>query len=1644
MKTQNMIFLLVLFLALFSYISSDANTAQVIVHEDSEFAKTYALEDGSVFVISSDRGVQKSTITLLDEKGNIIFANTPLSSISFSGNAQVVQLPSANRTQSKAFVFHHNKQDLSGQSPNEYLSEINERIASGSKKVRASIFQQRSLVALKSGKIFMAGIDPPTTFGAKGNITLHIYDPISKTLGNGISFDDATSKYISCFELTKDNVYCVYVSFENVFVSKLRIRHIKINDMTLSCANNENKQVIKAFYTEYNFVKAIKFNEKEAIVLFQTGNKKTTPKYGNSGKDLYYYHLEIDGDSIHVKRYEYLYSGCLFREDAEDYNADIAVLSKERVYVTCETDSGRLRGFVVYPDKVDWEEFNFNTFDAAYLRNPSFVKFDKTLGIFYTYVGNNQNSKVAYQLMNYPDCKDFRSEPILLPKHLFKELDFSGKVFMINAYPADRQKEKISVQLEDFGNINITNLKGTENIEANKDYDSSLIVKVSSGDREGLYSLLYTATRMDSLDGKITGRTCKININTPKCLPQCYSCTETGNDISHKCLIQCADGPYYKDDDPQKATTDYGTTFNCPRCDIACSSCYGKFLFNPNTTNCKKCDYGKGYYHYIDDLRTCISEETQDKWEEYFGFAIYLDKNNNSTDKSTWRWKKCHENCKKCHGPGTNDDNQCDVCIKDFYFYCNQTKGNGIPGSCHNDCVDNGFTLKESEGMLKCCPCAVDKCKVCHSDPYCDNCFPPFFRNPDNLSCVPECGYCLAEDRQRWRCVNCKDEGKYNLNKTCVDESNLAITPYYPDPYFEGKKHHVIDQTCNLVMGCKEGCFKCNEWYTDKCTECWNGFYKEDFYRVSPQLATFKCFTEEECEGITPYRFNSDRFDYGVPKRLNNEGLVCYNCRLRLGDDSFRQVENNFTCGPRAKRTYICNKHYNKLCQCYTRCASCDDWGNSCFHNCTSCRDSSTYGLVPYVTPNGKYGNCVRYTHKCKELPYYHDYDLADQLGIDEDNCGQDCDVCLTNGTCTENFPYYVIATRECVELCPINDILSQTCQLGHPNAGFILLRNPFDLQNVFNPINQNINIQQYISNTFFQTFAQYYNLTLNSEQNNIINQVGTGTVFNLPNSQIIIGNNISLELTSVKLELEKLKNLANQVFSSVPEKTETQTSAIDLSECQTILKEKYGLPSEEDIMIIKGDTLKQLGAEYFGTQVDYQLFSYSLGAFLPLNDCKEKKVPVNVTNPFNIDNLNSLFLSKTKAAIADGYDIFDSKSLFYHDICTPFTNENGNDVLLDDRQADYFNNIKLCENGCSFVSYNVTTNYYTCNCPIKDSINQQSEESEEYSQKLPESFYKKHKFSNIEVFKCSSQVFSAKGQKKNFGSYVLIVCILSLIGSVVFYFIKGTSILHKTFENLAENPIPANPPKEKEKENSSGRSIGKKPGGYKDCVLNEEQLNNATFNIAKKHDDRGYLRMYWSLLKLKQMFIFTFYTSTDYNVRIAKIALFILFFAFYFAFTALFFNDSIMREIYIYKGNTNAAVHIPNIILSSICCIIMSFIVRFVTLSERDISKINEEKNAENKKKLCKKTEKLLKIKLIIMFAISFILLGICWYYVSAFCAVFKNSQGHYFINTFVAFLVCNLWPCVTSLIPPIFRRQGLKNDSPCMYKASQIIAYF
>ena len=207
------------------------------------------------------------------------------------------------------------------------------------------------------------------------------------------------------------------------FVSKLKLKHLEINPTSNSIVP-KGEQVIKTFYTVFNYLKAIAFNEEESIIVFRVGNGELNPKNGNSGKELFYYQLQLSEEEALVSavRYDKLDTYCTFRDD-EDDSIDVAVLSDKRIYIACEADEGKLRGYIIYPGKTNIDGFYFNKFDAKEIRNPVFAKFGKSLGIFYTYITEANNYKVNFHIMNYPECDDYYQNKIyLLPKHNTKEL----------------------------------------------------------------------------------------------------------------------------------------------------------------------------------------------------------------------------------------------------------------------------------------------------------------------------------------------------------------------------------------------------------------------------------------------------------------------------------------------------------------------------------------------------------------------------------------------------------------------------------------------------------------------------------------------------------------------------------------------------------------------------------------------------------------------------------------------------------------------------------------------------------------------------------------------------------------------------------------------------------------------------------------------------------------------------------------------------------------------------------------------------------------------------------------------------------------------------------------------------------------------
>ena len=126
----------------------------------------------------------------------------------------------------------------------------------------------------------------------------------------------------------------------------------------------------------------------------------------------------------------------------------------------------------------------------------------------------------------------------------------------------------------------------------------------------------------------------------------------------------------------------------------------------------------------------------------------------------------------------------------------------------------------------------------------------------------------------------------------------------------------------------------------------------------------------------------------------------------------------------------------------------------------------------------------------------------------------------------------------------------------------------------------------------------------------------------------------------------------------------------------------------------------------------------------------------------------------------------------------------------------------------------------------------------------------------------------------------------------------------------------------------------------------------------------------------------------------------------------------------------------------SSLICSAFNIIVTSLSLSEKNILSLKT--TNKNRKKQISLVLKCLKIKFFFFFLLKFLFLIVFWYYISCFCAVYRNTQIHLIKDTLISFGISMLYPFGLCLFPGIFRIPSLranKSDKKCLYKFSKIL---
>ena len=224
--------------------------------------------------------------------------------------------------------------------------------------------------------------------------------------------------------------------------------------------------------------------------------------------------------------------------------------------------------------------------------------------------------------------------------------------------------------------------------------------------------------------------------------------------------------------------------------------------------------------------------------------------------------------------------------------------------------------------------------------------------------------------------------------------------------------------------------------------------------------------------------------------------------------------------------------------------------------------------------------------------------------------------------------------------------------------------------------------------------------------------------------------------------------------------------------------------------------------------------------------------------------------------------------------------------------------------------------------------------------------------------------------------------------------------------------------------------------------------MNLLEYYEAIQLDKRQFHEIYWSILRREHIILFTFFSWNDFNIIYVKLAKFIFLICQDFAMNVVFFSDDSMHKIYVTYGKYDFIQQIPQIIYSSTISQLIEVFLCYLSLTDKHYYQIKALKNQNMNNNIVYKILRCVKLKFLGFFTFTFILFSFYWYFISAFCAVYLNTQIIFIKDSAMSFLTGLLYPFVLYLFPVILRtislKDSIKKRFKCIYKISDIIPIF
>ena len=225
---------------------------------------------------------------------------------------------------------------------------------------------------------------------------------------------------------------------------------------------------------------------------------------------------------------------------------------------------------------------------------------------------------------------------------------------------------------------------------------------------------------------------------------------------------------------------------------------------------------------------------------------------------------------------------------------------------------------------------------------------------------------------------------------------------------------------------------------------------------------------------------------------------------------------------------------------------------------------------------------------------------------------------------------------------------------------------------------------------------------------------------------------------------------------------------------------------------------------------------------------------------------------------------------------------------------------------------------------------------------------------------------------------------------------------------------------------------------------MTDEEFNDLEFDEACIIDRRNFFQFYWGYLQEEELILNTFIKKSFLELKSIRIIIFITGIAVDFALNALFYTDSLITTKYKNGGALDFIISFPKTLYSYIIGFIVGFLSKSLANEKKDVtSLIQNEKNKVEFNIMARTILRKLQRKLVLYFIINFMIILFFWYYTTAFCAVYSQTQMEWLKDGLTSFGISLGLPFVICLVFATMRSLALKYSIKSMFKILKFLNY-